>query len=1228
MANGASRSPPKPDGGQTDAGLFMDFGEVVEPRPALRAAIDLAHRRSEPECVPELIEAATLAAPIRAKAQGLARQLVEKLRARPTPGLVQGLMREYALSSQEGVALMCLAEALLRIPDSATRDALIADKIGRGEWRHHVGHSPSPFVNAATWGLLITGKLVGTFDEAGLSAALTKLIARGGAPIIRASVDTAMRLMGEQFVCGETIEQALANARPLEATGFRYSYDMLGEAAATAADAARYLNAYTEALHAIGAASNRRGIYEGPGLSIKLSALHPRYMRSQRERLRAELMPRLKQLVALAKRYDVGINIDAEESERLDLSLDFLEALCLDPEFSGWNGIGFVVQAYQKRATAVLGFVIDLARRAKRRIMLRLVKGAYWDSEIKRAQVEGLAGFPVFTRKIYTDVSYIACARLLLGSPDAIYPQFATHNALTLATIYAMAGQNFYAGQYEFQCLHGMGEPLYSQVIGAERLNRPCRVYAPVGSHETLLAYLVRRLLENGANTSFVNRIADAAVPIDALLEDPVEASRAVAPIGAPHPKIALPRDIFAPERANSTGVDFANETRLNAFALALQSSARTIWRAGPIAGQSRLVLNPGDHRDRVGEAVYASASDVEAAVAAAAAAWPAWRDTAPGERAACLERAALEIESRADELAGLICREAGKALPNAIGDIREAVDFLRYYAARVKTDFANQTHRPLGVVACISPWNFPLAIFTGQIAAALAAGNGVIAKPAEETPIIAAEAVRALHRAGVPSAALGLLIGEGDVGAALTAHPTIAGVMFTGSTEVARNIQGALARRLGRDGAPIPLVAETGGQNALIVDSSALAEQVVADVLTSAFDSAGQRCSALRVLCLQEDIADRMIAMLKAAMAELLVGRPDRLAVDVGPVINRDAQTKLVDHIAAMRERGFSVYSAPLGQDCAHGVFVAPTLIEIAEAADLTREVFGPILHVLRYRREELPRLIGAINASGYALTGGAHSRIDATISLVSETIAAGNVYINRNIIGAVVGSQPFGGHRLSGTGPKAGGPLYMKRLLSAAPALWPPLPAARSPAAALSLVEWLVLIGQEELARRCQAASSFSRSGVELELPGPVGEENVYRLRPRGLVLCHAGTQDAAILAFFCALVTGNRAALGGSAGPALFEALPGALRKAAILAHEAKELDAVLTDAEGEALLLLLQEIATREGPIASVHALAPTRLANGELWPLDFLADEQSIAINTAAAGGNASLMAIG
>src|SRR5579872_4980986 len=704
---------------------FAAFRADIEQRLGLRAAIDAAYRHPEEESLPPLIEAADLPAPVRAEARALARDLVERLRGRPTPGLVQGLMREYALSSQEGVALMCLAEALLRIPDSATRDALIADKVGHGEWRAHVGHSPSPFVNAATWGLLITGKLVGTFDEAGLAGALTKLIARSGAPIIRASVDTAMRLMGEQFVCGETIAEALDNAKRMEAQGFRYSYDMLGEAAATAADAERYLTAYTQALHAIGAASAGRGIYEGPGLSIKLSALHPRYVRGQRERLRKELLPRLKGLTALARQYDIGINIDAEESERLDLSLDILESLCGDPDFAGWNGIGFVVQAYQKRATAVLAFIIDLARRTKRRIMIRLVKGAYWDSEIKRAQVDGLDGFPVFTRKVHTDVSYLACARKLLAAPDAVYPQFATHNAQTLASVLVFAGPDFYRGQYEFQCLHGMGEPLYEEVVGRGKLDRPCRVYAPVGSHETLLAYLVRRLLENGANTSFVNRIADASVATDDLVADPAAAAGRIQPIGAPHDRIAAPRDLYAPDRVNSRGLDVSDERRLAKLAAGLAASATTSWRAFPPGATANEpgepVLNPADLSDVVGFARYARPDEIAATLAAGDRAAPAFAAIPPGERAGMLRRAADILEARNDPLVGLIVREAGKSYANAVAEVREAADFLRYYAHEAARTLLPLSPAPLGLVACISPWNFPLAIFTGQVAASLA---------------------------------------------------------------------------------------------------------------------------------------------------------------------------------------------------------------------------------------------------------------------------------------------------------------------------------------------------------------------------------------------------------------------------------------------------------------------------------------------------------------------------
>jgi RHH-type transcriptional regulator, proline utilization regulon repressor / proline dehydrogenase / delta 1-pyrroline-5-carboxylate dehydrogenase len=1224
-----SASPERSDGPNSpQTAPFAAFFADIQRHDGLRAAIDARYRIPETECLPALLNAATLPAPIKARAHALARRLVESLRARPAAGLVQGLMHEYALSSQEGVALMCLAEALLRIPDSATRDALIADKIGGGEWRAHIGQSPSPFVNAATWGLLVTGRLVGTFDETGLGSALTKLIARGGAPIIRASVDTAMRVMGEQFVCGQTIDAALHAARKHEAQGFRYSYDMLGEAAATAEDAARYLASYANALHAIGAASAGRGIYEGPGLSIKLSALHPRYQRAQRRRVMEELLPRVRDLVVLARQYDVGINIDAEESERLDLSLDLLEALCGDPGLAGWNGVGFVVQAYQKRSLAVLAFIIDLARRTKRRIMVRLVKGAYWDSEIKRSQVEGLEGFPVFTRKIHTDVSYIACARLLLDAPGEVYPQFATHNALTLATIHAMAGSNFYAGQYEFQCLHGMGEPLYQQVVGPARLNRPCRIYAPVGSHETLLAYLVRRLLENGANTSFVNRIADASIPIEAVLDDPVDAARALDPIGAPHPNIVLPRDLFAGARANSAGFDLSNEARLAELGALLASETAKAWRAGGDVANMQPIVNPADNSDIVGHVAFASAEEIAKAIARASDAWVAWRDKAPAERAEHLVRAASLFEAKASGLAGLMCREAGKTLPNALGDVREAVDFLRYYATQVGGDFSNATHRPLGIVACISPWNFPLAIFTGQVSAALVAGNVVIAKPAEETPLVAAEAVRILHEAGVPEHVLQLLPGAGEVGAALTENPGVAGVLFTGSTEVARIIQRSLARRTGANGEPIAFVAETGGQNALIVDSSALAEQVVADILSSAFDSAGQRCSALRLLCLQEDIADRTIAMLKAAMVELAIGRPDRLSTDIGPVISKAALANLIGHVSAMRERGFDVHAPALDDDCAAGNFIAPTLIEINAVSDLSREVFGPVLHVMRFRRHELSALIDELNASGYGLTGGVHSRIDGVIDLVTERLAAGNIYVNRNIIGAVVGVQPFGGHGLSGTGPKAGGPLYIKRLLSVAPALWPALGKGAVPSSAARFCEWLAGAGRPELSIRCAALFALSRLSVRIELPGPVGEQNLYSLHRRGVVLCHAASEEAAIVQIACALTTGNSARLCGPAAQSLFDALPRALRAVVGLAEGSMSADVVLTDSEGDALLALLRDVSRSEGPIANVFRLAASRFHAGENWPLDWLMNEQTVTVNTTAAGGNASLMSVG
>ncbi|MBC9177654.1 trifunctional transcriptional regulator/proline dehydrogenase/L-glutamate gamma-semialdehyde dehydrogenase [Pseudoroseomonas ludipueritiae] len=1203
---------------------FRPFLEDLHPQTPLRAAITAAYRRPETACLPPLLEQAALPAEQEAATAALARRLVTALRGKRRGSGVEALVQEFSLSSQEGVALMCLAEALLRIPDTATRDALIRDKIGGGDWRAHLGHSPSLFVNAATWGLVVTGRLSATNSEAGLGSALTRLIARAGEPVIRRGVDLAMRMMGEQFVTGQTIEEALARSRAMEAKGFRYSYDMLGEAATTAADANRYFRDYETAIHAIGKASAGRGIQQGPGISIKLSALHPRYSRAQRQRVMEELLPRVAELAVLARRYDIGLNIDAEEADRLELSLDLLEALCQDERLAGWDGVGFVIQAYQRRAPFVVDFVVDLARRTQRRMMVRLVKGAYWDSEIKRAQLDGLEDFPVFTRKIHTDVSYLACARRLLAAPDAVFPQFATHNARTLAAIHSMAGPaKWQPGQYEFQCLHGMGEPLYEEVVGPERLNRPCRIYAPVGTHETLLAYLVRRLLENGANSSFVNRINDPAVPVEMLVADPVAEARALSPLGRPHDAIALPRDLFGDDRPNSAGLDLTNEERLAALGATLRDHATPLLAApGAVADSRQEVRNPADRRDLVGHVVEADDAVVDAALARAVAAAPGWAATSPAQRAAMLERAATLMEARMEALLGPIVREAGKSLPNAVGEVREAVDFLRYYATQARGFTA--AHRPLGPVVCISPWNFPLAIFTGQVAAALVAGNPVLAKPAEEVPLIASLAVALLHEAGVPPAVLQLLPGEGKVGARLVADSRAEGVMFTGSTDVARLIQRQLAGRLGAGGRPVPLVAETGGQNAMVVDSSALAEQVVADVMASAFDSAGQRCSALRLLCLQEDIAERVLTMLKGALAELRLGNPARLSTDIGPVITEEARAGIQKHIDAMRAAGRPVHALPLPAECREGSFVAPTIIEIGKVTELEREVFGPVLHVLRFRREGMEALVRDINATGYGLTFGAHSRIDETIARLTDWAGAGNIYINRNIIGAVVGVQPFGGHGLSGTGPKAGGPLYLRRLLAASPAE-PPLPATSALPEATAFLDWLRGRGEAALAARCAEQVAASRCGLEITLPGPVGELNRYALHPRGTVLCHATTREGLALQAAACLSTGNAVRVQApKEALALLDGLPPALasRLRPAGGDDLRACAAVLFDGEAETLRGLNRDLAAQQGPLRPV--LLPEESG---LYRPDMLLLERSVSTNTAAAGGNASLMSL-
>ena len=1161
-----------------------------------------------------LIPQATLDDAAAAQALAIATRLVTALRSAPATGGVEQLVQEYALSTHEGVALMCLAEALLRIPDAGTRDDLIRDKIAGGDWWAHLGAARPLFVNAATWGLVMTGKLVGSIDERGLGAALTRLIARAGEPIIRRAVDLAMRLMGEQFVTGRTIDEALARARLQEAKGFRYSYDMLGEAALTMADADRYMHDYRTAIAAIGAASAGRGVEAGPGISIKLSALHPRYARTQLARVHDELLPRVKMLCALARAQNIGLNIDAEEADRLELSLDLLESLATDPDLAGWDGLGFVVQAYGKRCPVVIDWIVDLARRAGRRIMVRLVKGAYWDAEIKRAQEAGLSDYPVYTRKAHTDVAYLACARRLLAARDAVFPQFATHNAQTVAAIMATAesgaglgeARDFTIGDYEFQCLHGMGEPLYAHVIA----NRPCRIYAPVGGHETLLAYLVRRLLENGANSSFVNRIANPAIPIETIVADPV--ALVAQEGGHPHPLIALPAAILG-RRVNSAGIDLADEATLAALSDVFAREGAV--RHG-VAGATRLIRNPARLDDNVGDIADASPDDARTAVTIATAAH--WGTTPVAIRAALLRRAADAIEADTAPMLALIVREAGKSVANAVAELREAVDFLRYYADEAERGPAAV---PLGPVVCISPWNFPLAIFVGQIAAALVAGNPVLAKPAEETPLIAARAVRLMHGAGIPADALQLVQGDGTIGAALVGAPAIAGVVFTGSTAVGRLIQRQLATRLSPQGRPIPLIAETGGQNAMVVDSSALPEQVVADCIASAFDSAGQRCSALRVVCLQDDIAEPVLAMLKGAMAELRLGPTDVLAHDIGPVITGEARLGIENHVAAMAARGAKVHRVALPVPAAGGYFVAPALIELAALSDLGDEVFGPVLHVVRYARADRAALIDAINALGYGLTFGLHTRLDTTIAEVTGVIRAGNIYVNRNTIGAVVGVQPFGGHGLSGTGPKAGGPLYLARLNTPRPDVLLN-GGASDPAAA----QWLA---------HCDAACGVERRfsgpidlplGLEIDLPGPVGERNCYRLGPCGTVLALAETRDDLIEQVAWALAAGNRVVLGDGAPLGdIIARLPQALlarietprdwRKAGPFAR-------ALVAGNTSFVRAALSQIAELPGPI--VTAEAPCA---GGGYAGAMLLGETGISINTTAAGGNASLMAL-
>ena len=1126
---------------------------------------DLTKYPDQAKALTKLIARAGLSDEDRLKITASATDLVVRIRDGGRPGLMEVFLAEYGLSTEEGIALMCLAEALLRVPDPETIDALIEDKIAPSDWGRHLGQSSSPLVNASTWALLLTGRVL---DEAepGIAGAIRGAIKRLGEPVIRRAARQAMREMGQQFVLGQTMPDALDRARGMEAKGYTYSYDMLGEAARTAKDADRYAKAYANAIRDIANAATGDDIRSRPGISIKLSALHPRYEVAQSDRVLSELAPRVADLAAAAAAANIGLNIDAEEADRLELSLDVIEQVLQDSRLEKWDGFGVVVQAYGPRAPAVIDHLYALAERFDRRMMVRLVKGAYWDTEIKHAQTIGAAGFPVFTSKAATDISYIACARQLIEKSDRIYPQFATHNAHSVAAILYM---NQDRQAFEFQRLHGMGERLHDLVL--QDAGTRCRIYAPVGAHRDLLAYLVRRLLENGANSSFVNQIVDEDVPPAVVAEDPFARADA---------RSALPSgpDLYQPARANSKGWDLTDTDHLAAFDDARAAFAAATWTARPLltgptdGDQPTAIRNPANPEDVVGLVHPATPDDVETAISAAR----PWLDDS-ATRARILNTAADLYEENAGEIFALLAREAGKTPLDAVGELREAVDFLRYYASQT-----GEVDQALGVVTAISPWNFPLAIFTGQIAGALAAGNGVLAKPAEQTPLIAHLATRLMRKAGVPAAALQLLPGDGAVvGRALTSDARIAGVAFTGSTDTALTIRRAMADHLPPSA---PLLAETGGLNAMIIDSTALLEQAVRDVVQSAFQSAGQRCSALRCVYVQADIADAFKEMLFGAMDELRLGAPWALSTDVGPVIDEAAHAAITNEIHRAGTRVLKALPTP-----PVGLFVPPTVIAVDSIADLKSEIFGPVLHLATFEADALEKVVSDINTTGYGLTFGLHTRIDSRVQEISDRIRAGNVYVNRNQIGAVVGTQPFGGEGLSGTGPKAGGPAYIHRFTKSEGAM----PGAGTDAADVSMLQAAL-----------SAQVTEDRILRTEDMPGPTGEANRLTEHPRLPLLCLGPGAAAA---------EEQRAAVEALGTPAI--AVTGTLKAEALIGLTG--FGGVIWWGDADAGRAIARALAARNGPILPLITGLP-RAFEVRL--------ERHLCVDTTASGGNAQLLA--
>jgi len=1210
----------------------------------------------ETAVIHELMKKAALSSTDRAAISLNAANLVRQVRDEGRPSMMEEFLAEYGLSTKEGVALMCLAEALLRVPDTTTIDALIEDKVASGNWAGHLGQSSSSLVNSSTWALLLTGKLIAPEIEQsrGVTHTLRTMVKRLGEPVVRGAVSQAMKELGRQFVLGRTIKEAMKQAARYESQGYAYSYDMLGEAARTDIDALRYHHAYSTAIAELAQACVHDDIRMNPGISVKLSALHARYEFSQRDRVLDELVERTRTLALQAKNANMGFNIDAEEADRLDLSLDVIEAVLSDPALAGWEGFGVVVQAFGQRASFVIDWLYTLATDLDRKVMVRLVKGAYWDAEIKRAQVLGLDGFPVYTRKVSSDVSYMCCAKQLLAMTDRIYPQFATHNAHSVASVLHLAGDKS-RECFEFQRLHGMGESLHDTVLS--RSGTRCRIYAPVGAHQDLLAYLVRRLLENGANSSFVNQIVDTRIEPETIARDPFEAV-AVLNQQIASTVIARPSELYGAGRCNARGWDITDPLQISALEIQRAQFISSQWHAKPLIAETERaqtsvpasphqVFNPADPTDIVGTVTEASADDIDTAIRAAEQGFTPWSATPTLQRAQYLMDIADLYEQNAAELFCLLAREAGKTLLDAVGEVREAVDFARYYASeilRLDTQSRtgdNVTDKARGVITCISPWNFPLAIFSGQIFAALAAGNTVLAKPADQTPLIAARAIELMYEAGIPVDVVQLLPGTGaKVGAALSADPRISGVCFTGSTATARHINQAMALQLAPDA---PLIAETGGLNAMIVDSTALPEQVVRDIVASAFQSAGQRCSALRIVYLQEDIADHVLTMLFGAMDELRLGNPWSLATDIGPVIDQAAKVRIEQHCEVFHRKGRVLKALPVA--AGESLFIAPTVIKIDGIDELEEEIFGPVLHVATFAAEEIDHVVDRINAQGYGLTFGVHTRVDARVERICERIKAGNIYVNRNQIGAVVGSQPFGGEGLSGTGPKAGGPHYVERFrakhLRAVEAINTPqhtsaVAAAKHidvQAAITQLYDTLFNALPINTDHHQQVEQLLSISGITVSpfagdvktMPGPTGELNLLSIVPRGVILCLGPDKTSALQQAATALSQGNAVVL-VAADIAVWA------QQAAQMGLPVMAMEAVLPPA----MLGLLDGFAA-VASTANTQILREYRQAlagrDGILIPLitdcqspEYYITERHLCVDTTAAGGNASLIA--